>query len=115
MSSALCCLHADWLLPCHPVLEEVPGWLRYTDAELAEAAATTSKQRPSTTKELAALAGILPQVRRKPPSLTFASTCQEPCCISVLLSAEFTLWRRLDKPSIRSGCGKDLGISSNKP
>lgn len=48
-----------------PVLEEIPRWLCYTDAELAEAAATTTKQRPnSTTKELAALAGILPKVIR---------------------------------------------------
>lgn len=43
--------------------DEIPSWLRYSETDLAEAVAATSKQRPNQAKELAAMAGILPKAR----------------------------------------------------
>ena len=48
---------------CEAGLDAIPEWLSYSDAELAEAVAANSKQKPNQTKkELAAMAGLLPKV-----------------------------------------------------
>lgn len=52
--------------------EEIPSWLLYTEAELAETIAATSKQRPNQAKELAAMAGLLPKARPCCPALPTA-------------------------------------------
>ncbi|BDA42833.1 ATP-dependent helicase BRM [Coccomyxa sp. Obi] len=49
--------------------DEIPSWLHYSEADLAEAIAATSKQRPNQAKELAAMAGILPKAAVASPEV----------------------------------------------
>lgn len=57
------CEGADWCCWAGAGEDEIPSWLHYSEADLAEAIAATSKQRPNQAKELAAMAGILPKAR----------------------------------------------------